>query len=184
MAQFKSLIDEEKYYLAYREISPELEKEVRGTQLQEISEFYSEFAYNHDLQRRKREQRHRQFIAAILSVEESAIPFDDRDAILYPDKEFWDKITREREKYKAVDLLKPDGPEAQIQSALDQTATYDFVDTPLKDAIDQISADHGIPIALDNVAIEDAGFDEDLPLTGRANNRSLAISHAIFVPRV
>ena len=173
MAQFKSLIDEEKYVLAYKDISPEIEKEARGTQLQEVSEFYSEFAYNADLQRRKREERHRKFIAAILSVEESAIPFDDRDAILYPDKEFWEKITREREKYKAVDLLKPDGPEAKIAAALDQIADYDFVDTPLKDGMDQIAADHAIPIALDKTAIEDAGYDEELPLTGRANKRSL-----------
>ena len=173
MAQFKSLIDEEKYVLAYREIAPELEKELRGTQIQEVSEFYSEFAYNSDLQRRKRELRHRKFISAILSVEESAIPFDDRDAILYPDKEFWDKITREREKYKAVDLLKPDGPEAVIKKALDDVANYDFVDTPLKDAMDQIAADHSIPVALDKQAIEDAGYDEELAMTGRANGRSL-----------
>ncbi|MEC9094779.1 MAG: hypothetical protein VX438_18870, partial [Planctomycetota bacterium] len=173
MAQFKSLIDEEKYVLAYKNIAPEIEKEARGTQLQEVSEFYSEFSYNNNLNREKRELRHRKFIAAILSVEESAIPFDDRDAILYPDKEFWERITREREKYKAVDLLKPDGPEAKINAALDQVADYDFVDTPLKDAMDVISADHGIPVAIDKTAIEDAGFDEDLPLTGRANKRTL-----------
>lgn len=173
MAQLKSLIDEEKYELAYRQISPEVEKVARGTQLQEVSEFYSEFAYNHDLQRRKREQRHRKFISAILSVEESAIPFDDRDAILYPDQEFWEKITREREKYKAVDLLKPDGPEAAIKAALDQKADYDFVDTPLKDAMDEIALTHGIPVALDKGAIEDAGFDVELEMTGKANGRSL-----------
>lgn len=173
MAQMKSLIDEEKYILAYKDIAPVVEKEARGTQLQEVSEFYSEFAYNSDLQRRKRELRHRKFIAAILSVEESAIPFDDRDAILYPDQEFWEKITREREKYKAVDLLKPDGPEARIKAALDQPSNFDFTDTPFKDAMDEIAAEHGIPVAIDKPAIEDAGYDDELPLTGQARGRSL-----------
>ncbi len=174
MAQFKSLIDEEKYQLAFTDISPEIELEARGTALQEISEFYSEFAANADLQRRKRELRHRKFISGILSVEESAIPFNDRDAIVYPDKEFWDKITREREKYKAVDLLNTDSAEANIQKALGEKATnQDWLEIPLNEAMDEISAEFGIPIALDKVAIEDAGYTEDEPITGKANGRAL-----------
>ena len=183
MAQFKSLIDEEKYQLAFTDIAPEVELIARGTQVQEVSEYYSEFAANSDLQRRKRELRHRKFISAILSVEESAIPFNDRDAIVYPDKEFWDKITREREKYKAVDLLNPDSAEAKIQKALDETATnQDWIDIPLNEAMDEISAEFGIPIALDKVAIVDAGYAEDEPISGKSQRSLTSFFPSCNVP--
>ena len=63
--------------------------------------------------------------------------------------------------------------EDPINRALNNMATFDFVDTPLKDVVAQISSDHAIPVKLDIVAIEDAGFDKDLPITGRGNGQQL-----------
>ena len=40
----------------------------------------------------------------MMQVELSMVPFPEEPPIVYPDPEFWEKITREREKYKAVDL--------------------------------------------------------------------------------
>ena len=55
-------------------------------------------------------------------------------------------------------------------------ATFDFVDTPLKDVVSQIAADHAIPIKLDKVAIEDAGYDDELKMTGRGNGQPLRVA--------
>ena len=62
---------------------------------------------------------------------------------------------------------------ASIKNALQQIATFDFVDTPLKAIALQISNDHKIPISIDLTAIEDMGYRIDQPLTGQANQRPL-----------
>lgn len=62
---------------------------------------------------------------------------------------------------------------AKIESALEEPTNFDFIDTPLIDVADQISNDNSIAVHIDKRAIEDAGFDEELPMTGRAKNRTL-----------
>jgi type II secretory pathway component GspD/PulD (secretin) len=58
-----------------------------------------------------------------------------------------------------------DPQEAKIYAALDQPADIQFVETPLKDAIDFVADQHGIPIVLDAKRLEEAGVNIDTPVT-------------------
>lgn len=61
----------------------------------------------------------------------------------------------------------------EIDKALAQTTTFDFVDCPLKDALEQLSTDHGVHFEIDKTAIEDAGYNVELPITGAGKKRTL-----------
>ena len=58
-----------------------------------------------------------------------------------------------------------DPRESSIHAALDQPTDIQFVETPLKDAIDFLAEQHGIPIVLDAKNLEEAGVNIDTPVT-------------------
>jgi hypothetical protein len=58
-----------------------------------------------------------------------------------------------------------DPREASIHAALGQTTDLQFVETPLKDAIDFLAAQHEIPIVLNAKSLEEAGVNIDTPVT-------------------
>jgi len=52
----------------------------------------------------------------------------------------------------------------RIAMELDNPTQFDFVDTPLKDAVSFMSDLHGIPILIDETALKDAGVATDTPI--------------------
>ena len=66
-----------------------------------------------------------------------------------------------------------DPREASIRAALDQKTDIDFVETPLKDAIDFLAAKHAIPIVLNAKNLEEAGVNIDTPVTKRLKGLTL-----------
>ncbi len=52
----------------------------------------------------------------------------------------------------------------RIRAALDDETTQAFVDTPLQDAILQISRTHDIPIVIDRRALEEIGLSQEEPI--------------------
>jgi hypothetical protein len=58
-----------------------------------------------------------------------------------------------------------DPAEASIHAALDKPANIQFVETPLKDAMDFLAAQHGIPMVLSAKDLEEAGVNIDTPVT-------------------
>jgi hypothetical protein len=77
----------------------------------------------------------------------------------------WEDLTLRRAKYKAVDLGKQGSSEERIFKELGQTATLEFIETPLKDAIQILKDRHSIPIELDVKKLEEAGVNLDTPVT-------------------
>lgn len=63
--------------------------------------------------------------------------------------------------------------ELRIFQTLEEPTTMDFTETPLQDAVDYLADFHGIPIQVDNRALEDAGLGSDLPLTRQVRDVSL-----------
>jgi hypothetical protein len=104
-------------------------------------------------------------LAALESVNESATPFDDREPIIYPDREVWLKLTKAREKYKQVDLATRGPAEARIFSALDETTSLQFLEQPLGDVVAFLEDRHKIEIQLDTTALDTAGVTTDTPVT-------------------
>jgi hypothetical protein len=63
---------------------------------------------------------------------------------------------------------------AKIERALAGAATLDLQETPLCEALAQLSAMHAIPIMLDHPALEDVGIDPSTPITLNLQNIRLA----------
>lgn len=63
--------------------------------------------------------------------------------------------------------------EKAIEAALNGSTSCEFVDTPLKDVIDQLKLQHGIEIQLDNKALGEANIAPDTPMTKSLKGISL-----------
>ena len=111
---------------------------------------------------RYRRAMQRNFMDALHLVDIAAIPFVDEPPVYYPSADRWREITKNREKYKSVDLANPGSTEKRLYDALDQTVDeLDFQETPLRDVINQLKDKYDIPILADKRAFEDAGLDLD-----------------------
>jgi hypothetical protein len=63
--------------------------------------------------------------------------------------------------------------EEKILSALDSPTTFDFIETPLQDAVDYLKDHHGIEIQLDTKTLEDGGMGTDTPVSRKLHGISL-----------
>jgi hypothetical protein len=61
----------------------------------------------------------------------------------------------------------------RIENALNSETTFDYLDQPLKDVIEDISFNHNIPIAIDRKALDDFGIDTGTPITKSIKGISL-----------
>jgi hypothetical protein len=61
----------------------------------------------------------------------------------------------------------------RIEAALATKTKFDYLDTPLKDVIDEIALRHDIPIIISTRALEDFGIGTDTPITINLNGVSL-----------
>src|SRR5207245_3375340 len=90
-------------------------------------------------------------------VDDSRVPALDEPPTVYPSEEQWRLLTKDRGKYKSVQLKKFGVATAQIINALKEPTEMDFVETPLKDVVEAMKIRHGIEMQLDRKAISDAG---------------------------
>lgn len=61
----------------------------------------------------------------------------------------------------------------RLENALNSETTFDYLDQPLKDVIEDISFSHNIPIVIDTKALEDYGIDTGTPITRALKGISL-----------
>ncbi|RLS51592.1 MAG: hypothetical protein DWH87_00185, partial [Planctomycetota bacterium] len=123
---------------------------------------------------RVRRDTQRGFMDVLHLADIAAIPFPDEPPIIYPSAARWQEITRLREKYKSVDLGNPGSAEKRIYDALDNPVeNFEFNETSLRDVIAQIRDSQGIPIELDQKALDEAGLDLDTPVTKNISGVSL-----------
>jgi len=123
---------------------------------------------------RIRRDTQRGFMDVLHLADVASIPFPDEPPIIYPSAARWQEITRLREKYKSVDLGNPGSAEKRIYEALDKPVeNFEFNETSLRDVIAQIKDSQGIPIELDQKALDDAGLDLDTPVTKNISGVSL-----------
>jgi hypothetical protein len=120
---------------------------------------------------RLRSLRADKFLEVLYQVELSHVPFPDEPPIVWPPAEVWQALTERRTKWASVDLHKNSPSEEKIQAALiDPTGvTIEFIDTPLKDAMEFIADAHEITILIDEVALTEEGVNLDEPI-----NRTLS----------
>ncbi|MDX1948383.1 MAG: hypothetical protein SFU86_23540, partial [Pirellulaceae bacterium] len=174
MDRFDSLMDEGRYDVAVNEVAPEVVK-MAGPDAP-ISVSVTEGAQLQQNSRRNREvwlAKAKGFVDTLYQVELSQVPFPDEPPIVYPSAEKWEDLTIRRKKYAAVDLARQGGSEERIFNELNRNTVMEFVETPLKDAIDFLATSHNIPIVLNAKKLEEAGVGIDTPITKNLKGISL-----------
>ncbi|MEL6108777.1 MAG: VWA domain-containing protein, partial [Planctomycetota bacterium] len=128
-----------------------------------------------DRSRRFKEMRERNFVDVFSLVLKSNIPFvDEPSPVLYPDAEVWQRLSRRRlDRYGSIELVGDNATERRIEATLSQETSQSFLETPLSDAVQQLSDTHDIPIVIDNRALEEIGLDSDTPVTLDLKNVTL-----------
>jgi len=114
---------------------------------------------------RLRSLRADRLLETLHQVELSHVPFPDEPPVVYPPAEVWWALTKMRQKWKSVDLKSNSPNEEKIYKALDQITSVEFPATPLKNAIQYISQQHGIPIIMDAKALEDESLTGEEEIT-------------------
>ncbi|MCA8996909.1 MAG: VWA domain-containing protein [Planctomycetaceae bacterium] len=122
--------------------------------------FTTEAAGQLDKASRLRSLRADRFLETLHQVELSHVPFPDEPPVRYPPAEVWWALTEIREKWKNVDLRKNSPNERKIDEALDQITSFEFPGNPLRDVMDFVSEQHGIPIVFDP-SVQEIGIDPE-----------------------
>jgi len=73
-------------------------------------------------------------------------------------------------------LASPPKPLTKLDEVLAKPIEFEFVETPLRDAVAQIGKNAGVEMFADMRALEEAGIDSEAHLTASASGRSLAAS--------
>lgn len=109
------------------------------------------------------------FVDAMNSVDWSAIPFDDRNPVVFPDARTWQELTERRKaRYSRVDEAFRSQMEMEIERKLDEPiAPFDFQQTPLSDVIDFLRDATGVNIVVDWPGLEMAGITTNTPVSLR-----------------
>ena len=162
--RFNHLMDERQYALA-NEAADVIAELAPDTVLSSAAVAKSDYVYNYDTLDRINVLKNRGFLATLMEVERSHIPFPDEPPLVYPPADFWEEITRKREKYKSIDLATPGSAEERIFKELETTTGVDFAETPLEEALRELEQVHGIDIYLDRVALDTAQIDPQAPIS-------------------
>ncbi|MCU0876985.1 MAG: hypothetical protein MUF06_04245 [Pirellulaceae bacterium] len=165
--RFTSLMAEGRYDIADDEIIPEIQELAPNTPIAASVITAGRFQRNYQELSTLWQRRQDGFLRTLYQVEVSHVPFPDEPPIVYPDPVWWEKISLDRKrKYSTMDLLKPGGAEQKIYDELGQPARkFDFIETPLKDVVAFLAAEHEIPIELKTKTLTDAGVNIDTPIT-------------------
>ena len=134
----ENLAAEENFDAAINEIANPIEDLLPGEPIGVSARFNAGILRQLTGVRKFRQLRHRGFANALYEVERAAIPFPDEPPIVYPDPEFWERISNDRQKYKSMDLLGGDTKERKIYDALNDEILLEFNDAPLSEVVDYL----------------------------------------------
>ncbi len=113
-----------------------------------------------------RDEAEQGFVDALASVQESAIPFDDRQPIQFPTT--WEELTRRRKPFRGTRQRSP--KELEIEQKLRTPVSLRFKDTPLHEVIDYLSRLADVNIHLDPQGLAEEGVNPDVPVTIELNS--------------
>lgn len=99
------------------------------------------------------------------SVEQAAIPFDDRDPIRFRDAKEWSELTRSRQKLTAERRGRKTERELDIERKLKTPVSLKFRNRPLSEVLDQLAKLASVNLHLDEKGLEEEGVSSDMPVT-------------------
>ncbi len=121
--------------------------------------FARRIAFNEDLKDRKEQG----FWDQLASVEESAIPFDDRHPLRFGSD--WEELSKRRRSRYGIDAHIRTEEEKRIEESLNKPISLHFENAPLRDVIDYIRTVADINIVLDTLGLQEEGVTSTTPVT-------------------
>ncbi len=115
---------------------------------------------------RLRNLRADRLMEALYLVELSHVPFPDEPPIQWPNAQVWRALTERRKKWAQVDLRAESKSEQRISEALDQPVDFSIEPQGLKEALEFIATRYGIPIVIDQKALDEANVDTTTEVKG------------------
>jgi general secretion pathway protein D len=161
--QFNRLIDERRYAEAEaiakqaHEIAPQ---NAVTTLLVEKSKFAKQIAFNEDVKARKQDG----YLGAMGALEDSHVPWDDRESIKFMDVTKWEQMSKMRRKMLG-DMRKMSPLEMEIQRALSKQVEVKFDGQTLSQVMDTLSKMTGVNINLNQNALHSEGITSDTPVS-------------------
>jgi len=125
-----------------------------------------------------REAKERGFHDQMFAVDESSIPFDDRNPIRFPSPTTWEAMTQSRARFLPEGQRHLTEREVEIQKRLRTPVMLDFTNEPLTAVLDTLSNLGDINIHLDPQALEEYGVDSNTPVTIRVR-REIMLKSAL-----
>lgn len=162
--RFNSLIDERRYDEALEVASTLQDVDPNGV-VPVVTLVSTELRRNDYLMQVTRAARWTRFFDTLYEVEKSSVPFPDDPPIVYPAAPVWEELSnRRKDRYGAMDLKATGEAEQRIEKALRSplhAAGLEFAEVPLKEVVTALTDDYGIPIKLDQTALEEIGLSSD-----------------------
>ncbi|HEX4413867.1 MAG TPA: hypothetical protein VH107_09595 [Lacipirellulaceae bacterium] len=174
--RFNALVDERRYDEAL-DVAGTLDEVDPTGVTPVVATISSELRRNDYLMQLTRAARWTNTFDTLYQVEKSSVPFPDDPPIVYPAAPVWEELSnRRKDRYGSMDLKATGEAEQKIEKALRSplhTNGLDFVETPLKEVVEQMATDYGIPVQLDKTALDEVGVNEDQPVNVNLHNVSL-----------
>lgn len=105
------------------------------------------------------------FIDNMLTVDEAAIPFDDREPLLFPNAKEWSELTKRRANQLSEAQRGMSPADQKIWASLKQPVLVDFKNRPLSEVLRTLSDMTGVLIHMDENGLAAEGVTTDMPVT-------------------
>lgn len=113
-----------------------------------------------------RTRKEDKFIDVMLSADEAAVPFDDREPLMFGDPKRWEELTRNRREALQRESERGMSPaEAQIWEKLKQPVLVDFSSRPLAEVVRTLSDMTGVMMHIDEAGLALEGLTREMPVT-------------------
>ncbi len=103
-------------------------------------------------------------------VDESSVPFSDKNPMVYPDAKDWSKLSKNRAKFLADRRRHRTEREIEIEKKLETPVSLQFTKAPLGKVMDHLADLVGVNVHLDELGLTEEGVSSDTPVTINLRN--------------
>ncbi len=123
------------------------------------------FVRNYRNQMSIKEKKEEGFVAALEGVDESSIPFADKNPLVFPDARQWEKISGSRRKLLADTKRQRSESEIEIEKKLRTPVSLQFTNAPLSKVLESLSKMADVNLHVDPQGLAQEGVTSDTPVT-------------------
>ena len=164
--RYNSLMAQQMFTQANNEIAPQITAIDRDTVIDRVTNIESAMASNEKLIMDVVKRRSRAFVDSLYLNEQALVPFVDNPPIVYPPADVWQALSARRlERYGSIDLSGGKESERKIYRALNEKGDVSFNATPLSGVMKIFRDQYGIPIVIDDKALEAENITPEEPIT-------------------